>query len=551
MDCTQLYTKHRLISLSKLAVKNEQECKKLSNEDLKGSKDIDGAKVKKLGECKVLQSKLWYKNFLTLCNVKRLGISQSTQECLEKDTALIISSPHEEIEVKNTHADAEFEENDDDDFNDDDFNDDDFNDDEDDNNGDWDDITIDTDNLEIGTINYNNNNNNGKVLTVNVSNPKLVSQSLKPKNDTFPPAYAIIYRDSDLILTNKTLAISRDKICKCIIGYFILNNINPTNVASIVTKYIINDKKNNDHNQISIIQTQCSQEFHDRYHHNVSRWHSNTNPLRKLFFLDMAMTTETRNNNNNINNDNSGINTYVWNERHQTYLQLNSQTKNCGELSHEHNISRSRSPQCYWIQCGLIGFRRMKNFDDCELLQRFFKYFQKSRKDEFDKSRLDITNIFNTTEDNKGMIYWLYDHDGNLNLEYGKNVDAFWMTNYYYPNSHFGNDAGACEIGHNARVTARTTIAMSSSVLFNKYHQYMSNKVLRYGDWIEMSIDVSHKYPFLCFYKNNGQRSRNALITSCNLKDAQPNDFLYIPFFCVACDCGFKEGYFSYKLSIE
>ena len=81
MDCTQLYVKHRLIELSKKAVENEQEFKKLSNEDLKGSKD--GEKVKRLGECKVLRNKLWYKNLLTLCDLKRFGVSQSTQDCIE------------------------------------------------------------------------------------------------------------------------------------------------------------------------------------------------------------------------------------------------------------------------------------------------------------------------------------------------------------------------------------------------------------------------------------------------------------------------------------
>lgn len=81
LDCTQRYTKHRLIELSKKAVKNEQEFKKLSKEDLQNSKD--GEKVQKLGACKVLQNKLWYQNLLSLCNVKRFGVSQSTQDCME------------------------------------------------------------------------------------------------------------------------------------------------------------------------------------------------------------------------------------------------------------------------------------------------------------------------------------------------------------------------------------------------------------------------------------------------------------------------------------
>ena len=378
------------------------------------------------------------------------------------------------------------------------------------------------DNLEIGT--NNNNNNNSKMLTVNVSNPKVVSQSVNPKHDSFGPAYAIIYRDSDLILTNKALAMSMDKICKCVIGYFVINNINPTNLASIVTKYISNGKNNND--QASIIQTQCSQ----RLDHNVSHSHSNTNPFRKLFLLNMPMTTHTTNKNDNINS------TYVWNTSSKTYLQLHSPPKKCLELSHSNINSwgriKRRSSKSYWIQCGIIGVDRSNSN---ELLQRFFNYFQKSKNNEFYESRFDIRDILYITKDE------------DLNLQYGKNVDAFWMTNYYYPNSD--TDAGACEVGHNDHITV---IKMPTSIFSSEYSQYMNRKVLQYGDWIEMSIDVSHEYPSLCFQKNNEKRYRTTLMTSCHLKDAQPNDFLYIPFFCVlACDCGFDESYFSYELSID
>lgn len=183
--------------------------------------------------------------------------------------------------------------------------DDDFDEFDDNNASHWDDITIDID---------KNNQQDTNELTCCVSNPESVLYRSKSTKESFNFAYEIIYRDSDLIFSNKALAMSTDKIFKAVAGYFIIKDVNPINLASIVTKYISNCVNKNQ--MTCIIKTRCSQKL-DHYTPSFAE----LNPVRKFFLLNMPMTCE------NIDGG------YDWNADCKINLQLISQPKTCTEIA--------------------------------------------------------------------------------------------------------------------------------------------------------------------------------------------------------------------------
>ena len=138
----------------------------------------------------------------------------------------------------------------------------------------------------------------------------------------------------------------------------------------------------------------------------------------------------------------------------------------------------------------------------------------------------------------------------DLGLKYGKNTDAFCMTNCHYPQTL---DSHACEIGHNHRIRG-TTMPYDTPI---DYDLYVQTKILHYGDFVEMGIEVddSDNKFVLSFRKhtivNSKDVSQSCLIATTQLKQGQKDDFEYVPFVVVlACNCDNDDSYSKYKLSI-